>query len=56
MRTIKLTGRKNLTSYAFWLGPGRPTGKEIHVKMHKKYGTVLVHYLFKIIRIWIRIK
>jgi hypothetical protein len=23
-----LTGRENLTTYTFWLGPGRPTDKE----------------------------
>jgi hypothetical protein len=33
MSTIKLTGKENLTKYAFWLGPGRPTDKENQVKM-----------------------
>jgi hypothetical protein len=27
MSTTKLTGRENLTMYAFWLGPGGPLGK-----------------------------
>jgi hypothetical protein len=29
----KVTGKENLTKYAFWLGPGRPTDKENQVKM-----------------------
>jgi hypothetical protein len=37
----KLTGRENLTKYAFWLGPGRPTDKKNQVRMYKNYGTVL---------------
>jgi hypothetical protein len=28
MRTTKLTGRENLTKYAFWLGPAGLTDKE----------------------------
>jgi hypothetical protein len=41
MITKKLTGRENLTMYAFWLGHGRPTDKENLVKMNKKYHTFL---------------
>jgi hypothetical protein len=37
MSTTKLTGRENLTKYAFWLGPSGPTDKENQVKMYKKY-------------------
>jgi hypothetical protein len=37
MSTTKLTGRENLTKYAFWLGPIRPTDKENQVKMYNKY-------------------
>jgi hypothetical protein len=37
MSTTKLTGRENLTKYAFWLGLVRPTDKENQVKMYKKY-------------------
>jgi hypothetical protein len=37
MSRTKLTGRENLTKYAFWLGPGGPTDKENQVKMYKKY-------------------
>jgi hypothetical protein len=36
MSTTKLTGRENLTTYAFWLVLGRPTDKENQVKMKKK--------------------
>jgi hypothetical protein len=36
MSKKKLTGRENLTKYAFWLGPGGPTDKENQVKMYKK--------------------
>jgi hypothetical protein len=28
---------ENLTTFAYWLGHGGPTGKEIHVRMEKKY-------------------
>jgi hypothetical protein len=35
MSTTKLTGRENLTKYAFWLGPVGPTDKENQVKMYK---------------------
>jgi hypothetical protein len=37
MTTTKLTGRENLTKYAFWLGPVGPVNKEKQVKMYKKY-------------------
>jgi hypothetical protein len=37
MSTTKLTGRENLTKYAFWLGPLGPTDKENQVKMYEKY-------------------
>jgi hypothetical protein len=37
MSTTKLTGRENLTKYAFWLGPVGPTDKENQVRMCKKY-------------------
>ncbi len=36
MSTTKLTGRENLTKYAFWLGPVGPTDKENKVNMYKK--------------------
>jgi hypothetical protein len=36
MRTTKLTGRENLTKYAFWLGPFGCTDKKNQVKMYKK--------------------
>jgi hypothetical protein len=36
MNTTKLTGRENLTNYAFWFGPDGPTNKENQVKMYKK--------------------
>jgi hypothetical protein len=32
----KLTGRENLTKYAFCLGPVGPSEKENQVKMYKK--------------------
>ncbi len=37
MSAKKLTGRENLTKYAFWLGPVAvgPTDKENQVKMYK---------------------
>jgi hypothetical protein len=41
MSTTKLTGRENLTKYAFWLGPVGPTDKDNQVKVYKK-STVLV--------------
>ncbi len=41
MSATKLSGRVNLTKYAFWLGPGRPTDTENEDKMYKKYHTVL---------------
>ncbi len=49
-----LTGRENLTNYAFWFGLDGPTDKENQVKMYKKYclGTLL----FETVRIRIRIK
>jgi hypothetical protein len=40
MSTTKLTGRENITKYAFWLGSVGPTDKENHVKMYKKCGAV----------------
>jgi hypothetical protein len=36
MSTTKLTGRENLTKYAFCLVPGGPTDKENQSKMYKK--------------------
>ncbi len=36
MSTTKLTGRENLTKYAFCVGPVGPTDKENQVKMYKK--------------------
>jgi hypothetical protein len=37
MNTTILTGRENMTKYAFWwLGPGGPTDKGNQVKMYKK--------------------
>jgi hypothetical protein len=54
MRTTKkLTGKENLTKYAYWLGPVGPTNKENHVKMNKKY---CFRYLFETVRIRIGIK
>ncbi len=35
MSTTKLTGRENLTKYAFWLGHVGPTDKENKGKMYK---------------------
>jgi hypothetical protein len=35
--TTNLTGRENLTKYAFWLGPVGPVDKENQVEMYKKY-------------------
>jgi hypothetical protein len=37
MSTTTLTGRGNLTKYAFWLGAVGLTEKENQVKMYKKY-------------------
>jgi hypothetical protein len=38
MSTTKLTGRENLTKYAFWLGPvGTSDKKKNQAKMYKKY-------------------
>jgi hypothetical protein len=37
MSKTKLTGRENLTKYAFCLGPVGPTDKENQVKLYKKY-------------------
>jgi hypothetical protein len=37
MRRTQLFRSKNLTKYAFWLGPGGLTDKENHVQMYKKY-------------------
>jgi hypothetical protein len=37
MSITKLTGRENLTKYAFWLGPVGPNDKENQVKRYKKY-------------------
>jgi hypothetical protein len=37
MSTTKLTGRENLTTNTFCVGPVGPTDKENQVKMHKKY-------------------
>ncbi len=37
MSTTKFNGRENLTKYAFWLGPLRPTDKENQVTMYKEY-------------------
>jgi hypothetical protein len=36
MSTTKLTGRENLTIYAFWSGPVGPTDKENQEKVYKK--------------------
>jgi hypothetical protein len=36
MSATKLTGRENLTKYAFWWGPIGPTDKENQVKRNKK--------------------
>ncbi len=33
LMSTKITGRENLTKYAFWLSPVGPTGKENQVKM-----------------------
>jgi hypothetical protein len=41
MSTATLTGRENLTKYAFRSGPIRPTNKENQVQMYKMYDTVL---------------
>jgi hypothetical protein len=35
MITTKLTGRENLTKYAFWWGPGGPTDKETKLRCIK---------------------
>jgi hypothetical protein len=35
MSTAKLTGRENLTKYAFWLSPVGPTDKENQVRCIK---------------------
>ncbi len=37
MSTTKISGKENLTTYASWLGPGGPNGKENQVKMYTKY-------------------
>jgi hypothetical protein len=54
MSTTKLTGRENLTKYAFWAGPFGPTDKEVKLICIKN--TILVHYRFEMARIHIRIK
>jgi hypothetical protein len=41
MSTATLTGKENLTKYAFRSGPVGPTDKENQVQMYKKYDTVL---------------
>jgi hypothetical protein len=57
MSTTKLTGRENLTKYAFWLVPIGPTEKENQVKMYKKNSRIWIHIKLKSrIRIWIGIK
>jgi hypothetical protein len=35
MSITKLTGRENVTKYAYWLGPVGPTDKENQAKMQK---------------------
>jgi hypothetical protein len=58
MSTAKLTGSKNLTKYAFWLGPGGPIDKKNQVKMYKKscFKVILGQYLSETVRILILIK
>jgi hypothetical protein len=55
MSTTKLTGRENLTEYAFCLAPGRHTDKESQEDI-KSTGPFKVHYLFKTVRFGIRIR